>query len=283
MSAGAFVFLDGLLLKADKASVSVNNRSFRYGDGCFETMKVVKGKLVLSKLHMERLFKALQQLQFDLPGYFTAEYLEDWVIKLVEKNQQQKLARIRLMIFRGDGGLYDPANHFPHCLIQSWSLQPAQQAWNENGLVTDIYRDAVKAVDSFSSLKHNNYLPYAMAALWVKRQQLNEAILLNPSGNLADATIHNVWIIQGGVLKTTALSEGAVDGVMRKFLLQEFQQAGLPVETGAISTAMLEEADGLFFTNSIHGIRWARSCGNTQYSAHRLQELFQDFVAPLWR
>ena len=165
MSAGAFVFLDGQLLKADKASVSVNNRSFRYGDGCFETMKLVKGKLVLGKLHMERLFKTLHHLQFDLPGYFTAEYLEDWVIKLVEKNQQQKLARIRLMVFRGDGGLYDPVNHFPHCLIQTWSLQPAQQAWNENGLVTDIYRDAVKAVDTSGlTASANNLISNTKAA-----------------------------------------------------------------------------------------------------------------------
>ncbi|MEB3088276.1 aminotransferase class IV, partial [Parvimonas sp. D4] len=89
-------------------------------------------------------------------------------------------------------------NHYPYFLIQSWPLQPATQELNENGLVIDIYKDARKTADLFSSIKSNNYLPYLMGALWAKEHHLNDAILLNPDNRVADATIANVFIVKDG-------------------------------------------------------------------------------------
>jgi branched-subunit amino acid aminotransferase/4-amino-4-deoxychorismate lyase len=81
-------------------------------------------------------------------------------------------------------------------------------------------------------LKTNNYLGYAMAALWAKEHHLNDAILLNSQGHLADATIANIFLVTNGLIQTPALSEGPVSGVMRKYVLKQLRDKGYEVQGG---------------------------------------------------
>lgn len=266
MREGDFLFYDGHLLRSDKLLISPNNRSYRYGDGCFETIKVLNGKVILSEYHYERLFSSLELLKFKKPGYCNSKWLEQHILSVVEKNGHAKRSRVRVAVTRGDGGIYDEQNHYPYFLIQSWNLQPATQELNENGLVIDIYKDARKANDLFSSIKSNNYLPYLMGALWAKEQHLNDAILLNPASRVADATIANVFIVKDGIIKTPALTEGPVNGVMRRHLLQLLRKENIPIEEGTITVDELLEASELFLTNAIHGIKWVKQLGDSHYT-----------------
>ena len=194
MAGNSFLNYNGKIYRSDKLLISPDNRSFRYGDGFFETMKIVNGKIALSNYHFERLFASLELLQFDKPGYLTAEYLLNQVTELAAKNYHNKSGRIRLTIFRGNGGLYDAENHFPNWLIQTWQLNPQVNVFNENGLVIDIFKDAKKTGDNYSHVKSNNYLCYVMAALWAKKHHLNDALVLNSYNRIADATIANVLL-----------------------------------------------------------------------------------------
>ena len=277
MGEANFLFYNGKIIKTGKPLLSPDNRSFRYGDGFFETMKMVNGKIQLSDYHFERLFASLELLQFQKPVYFTREYLEDQVVTLAKKNYHHKLARIRLTIFRGDGGLYDADNHFPHHLVQTWELNPANNSFNENGLVIDVYKDARKVCDSFSSVKSNNYLSYVMAALWAKQQKLNDAVLLNPYDRVADSTIANVFMVKDGLIKTPALTEGAVEGVMRRHLLYSLRKENMPVEETTVTVNDLHEASEIFVTNSIYGIKWVKQLGESGYT-HQLASLLHKKV-----
>lgn len=260
-----YININGKVIKESSGVISVNNRSFRYGDGCFETMKMIDGKLLMSDYHFERLLSSLDLLQFELPNYFTAEYLQEQIISLAKKNYHNKLARIRLMVYRGDGGLYDPQNHFPNYLIQTWDLNPANNNLNENGLIIDIFEDAIKTCDKYSSIKSNNYLGYAMAAIWVKQQHLNDAIILNSHKRVADATIANLFIIKDGKVKTPRLDEGGINGIMRRHLLLTLPKLEIEVSETQISTDELLAADELFLTNSIYGIRWVKQLKEKEY------------------
>lgn len=281
MAGANFLLYNGKLTKADKLLISPDNRSFRYGDGFFETIKVINGKVQLADYHMERLFASLDLLQFQKPTYFTADYLKDQVLQLAKKNQHDKLARVRITIFRGDGGLYDVSNHFPHHLVQTWELNPANNLLNENGLVLDIFRDARKVCDHYSHIKTNNYLSYVMAALWAKQQKLNDAILLNPYNRVADATIANVFIVIDGVVKTPALTEGAVNGVMRRHILQCLRDANMPVEETQLQPDDVFQASELFLTNAIYGIRWVKQLGENGYTNQLSSFLHKKMVLPL--
>ena len=83
---GYFVH-NGQLFREGKAVISPDNRSFRYGDGLFETIRIINGNILLKELHFERLLRGMKLLQFDIPEFFTAAQLEEDIISLCKKNR----------------------------------------------------------------------------------------------------------------------------------------------------------------------------------------------------
>jgi len=259
-----FINYNGHIYGEGQAVLSVMDHSYRYGDGLFETMKMSKGNILLRDLHFGRLFSGLKILKFNIPALFTQQKIEHQVKELCQKNNCEELARIRLSVSRGNGGLYDCDNKLSWS-IECWPLE--QTVFNENGLVIDIFPDAKKTVDAFSKLKSANYLPYTMAAIWAKENKLNDALVLNHHNRICDATIANVFWIKGDKICTPPISEGCVEGVMRQLLLDSgFSVPGFQVTEAALTEDILLDADEVFLTNVITGIRWVKQCGNKIYS-----------------
>ncbi|HEY9257173.1 aminotransferase class IV [Chitinophaga sp.] len=258
-----FLCYNGKYIPAADPIFTADNRSFRYGDGFFETLKVYQGNVLLADLHFERLLASLHLLHFDIPTHFTKAFFVKQIIDLCNKNNIAHMARVRLAIFRSDGGLYDPINNLPNYIIQSWELSKTVLELNQNGLVTDIFPDVKKSCDKLSAVKSNNCLPYVMAAMYAKQHRLNEAILLNQYGRVADSTIANLFIVRDKIIYTPPLTEGGVCGVMRKYLLK----AELPfkVQERPLDIDDLENADEIFLTNAIYGIRWVGLFRDSSY------------------
>lgn len=275
-----FCNLNGRFYNDAKATISINNRSFRYGDGCFETIKICKGKILHSQLHMDRLFGSMQVLKFQPATYFNAGYIIELINELVKKNSHQKLARVRLTIFRGEGGLYDIINHTPNFLIQSWPLNQENNTINENGLILGLYDEGFKSADGFSNIKSNNYLLYAMAALYAKANHFNDVIVKNNKGSVADTTIANLWLIKNDTIITPPLADGGVAGVMRSYLLKAFTSKGLNVQEASIYIDDFSAADEIFLTNVIYGMKWVKQIDNKTFTGNRIKQLHADFILP---
>lgn len=278
----SLVYLDGKFINASHAMVSADNRSFRYGDGFFETIKCVNHQLPLWNFHSRRLFATLDALHFEKPSFFTPEYIRNTILDLVKKNQVSKLARVRVTIFRGNGGIYDTINHRPFLLIQTWPLNPENNKLNQNGLVTGDYREGFKAADGFSNLKSNNYLLYAMAALHAKKMHWNDALLFNHTGTYCDATIANLWVILNGQVVTPPLSDGPVAGTMRQYLVENLANAGFKVVERPVTQADLAVAGEVFLSNAIYGIKWVGQHADRKYSGSLTEAIYAQLVAPLW-
>lgn len=278
MENGNYFCYNGKILKTGKLILSADNRSFRYGDGFFETIKMVNGNIALKDYHFERLFSSLQILKFKQPSYFNDDYISEQIKNLAIKNNHLQLARIRITIFGGETALYEDDKRKPNYIIQSWQLNPETLKLNENGLVTDIYKDARKSCDAFSHIKSNNYLPYVMAAIWTKENKLNDVFLLNNYNRISDATIANIFIVKNGKIKTPALSEGCIAGVMRRHLIKCIHHENIPFEEGQIEAKELMEAHEIFLTNSIRGIRWVKQCSNSNYTNQLAKYLSEKFV-----
>ena len=260
------------IYKDGTAVITPENRSLRYGDGLFETLKMHKGVIQLRDYHFERLFSGMKMLQFQLPEYFTAAYLENKILELYKKNQHNSFTRVRLMVFRGNGGLYNPENHFPNYIIQTWSIEHTEEL-NSNGLIINVYPDAKKSCDKFANLKSNNYLPYIMAALHAKKIKVNDCILLNNYDRVCDTTIANIFIIKDDIIYTPPLSDGCVAGVMRRWIIEKLH-AGFKIIEKEISIDELENADEVFLTNSIKGIRWVKQFRNKEYKNRLVKQIF---------
>lgn len=145
--------LNGSLFNEKEKVFTANNRSFRYGDGFFETIKLVDNRLQLQQLHFERIKCGIETLGFTLPKNFSFDNLQREILDVASRNLHHKLGRIRLTFFRNDGGLYEVYNHQPNILIQSFELSPTVNQLNENGLVIDVFLTARKACDVYSNIK----------------------------------------------------------------------------------------------------------------------------------
>jgi branched-chain amino acid aminotransferase len=268
---------NGKILSATEPAMLASNRGYRYGDGLFETMKMVNGSIALAPFHFERLFAGLSLLKFEVPVLFTPQKLEQESLHLCKKNGCEALARIRLSVFRGNGGLYDDDRSVQY-IIECWPLNETANKLNENGLVIDTFPDAAKSTDKFANLKSACFQPYSMASIYAKENKLNDCLVLNATGGIADSTIANLFVITGDTIITPSLEEACVSGVMRRHLLGSLQNAGYTVEETMVSLTDLLKADEVFLTNAINGIRWVRQFRDKVYSNFKTAEIYNRFV-----
>lgn len=248
-----------------------DNRGYRYGEALFETMKVSKGNIQLEVYHYERLFAGMQLLDFPAPPHFNREQITGKIKTLCEKNKCEELGRVRLSIFSGNGGLFEFDNTSEY-LIEAWPIENKPDL-NTNGLVIDIFPGAMKTVDRFSNLKSSNFLVYAQAARYAKKSGLNECLVLNTNKTIADACISNLFIIKNKEIFTIPLSDGPVAGVMRRHLISKIH-----AKERSVSVEDLLDADEVFLTNAISGIRWVKQFRDRVYGCDQIKEIYQRHV-----
>jgi branched-chain amino acid aminotransferase len=224
----------------------------------------------------------METLGFELPAFFATATLSEKIFQLVRKNGIKGQARVRMMFFRDSGGVFDPVSNKPHYLVQAWDLPQNYQRLNENGLDIVVFPAARKSTDYLSNLKSNNFLCYLQGAAYAKQQHVNEALVLNSFGRIADACTANVFWVKQGQIFANPLSEGPVAGVMRAWLLEQFPLKNISVREEVLVEEQLMEADEVFLTNATYGIRWVKSLGAKQFVNTLTRELYYNTVSPLF-
>ena len=262
----ASIIIDGN--RTSNNAITISNKSFRYGDGFFETMKWADGRLLLADDHLNRFFSTAGALGYSIPAPLTRERLLSEISLLTNTNHCEKLARIRLTAWRGEGGLLEGDDTL-HYSIECQPLDETAQHWNKNGLVIGIYQDAHKSTDGFSSFKTSNFHPYNLAARTAQSRKWDDAIILNNSGRVADSCIANIFIIRKTKIFTPPLAEGPVAGIMRRQLLQHFDISETP-----LTIEDLENADEIFLSNAIRGLRWVRQLGERFYDSSKSRRIY---------
>ena len=276
------LFLNGEERNSGEALFTPQNRSFRYGDGLFESMRLVNGKLAFAQRHLSRLMAGVQLLQMRLPDNFISVSLEDWCKKLAERNNITSGARIRLTIFRNDGGYYHPIVNDASWLLEMWSFDHNDYVLNDKGLSVELYQDIRKPINKLSTLKTANSQLYVLAALYAKKMNVDDAILINHNGNVIEATGSSLFAVKNGVLYTSPLSEGCVAGVMRGVIMELAQENRIAVYEVPLPLSIMLNSDEVFLTNAVRGIQWVSSYKTKRYfnnTAKKFQELLNKRVS----
>jgi branched-chain amino acid aminotransferase len=276
-----WLFYNEEIIPVDTPIISAANRGLRFGDGLFETIKVVKGQMPLFDWHMERLNHGLATLQMQLPVHYTPDYITQIILDLCSRNNISGAARVRMTIVRGNGNLFTTDDPYSSIIIQAEPLANEYLALNETGLNIDICPGIQKSSDQLANLKSNNYLPYVMAALYAKQHQLNDCLVLNTHNRICDGTIANVFYIHQNNIYTPPLTEGGVAGVMRSYLLATLPEAGYTVHEKFCTPEDVEAADEVFLTNALYGIRWVGNFRHKEYTNKMVSELYHSSVMKL--
>ena len=230
-----------------KTSFTHDNRSFRYGDGLFESMRVFNGKIFNRKSHENRLEKSLNTLKLSLEN--TVSSLFDEVEDLLSRNDISKGGFARLMLYRDAQGSYTPSSNKAAYWIECSKCNSNQFELQEKPIKTVFFTEHKKPCSKLSNIKSNNVLLYVLASIHAKELSADDAILLNEKGNVIESTNANLFVVKEGKLYTPPLADGPLDGTLRNVILQCFE-----VKERSVSIEDYEVADEVFLTNA-HGIR----------------------------
>nr|WP_315175775.1 aminotransferase class IV [uncultured Flavobacterium sp.] len=246
---------NGTLLDSN-TNVLHQNRGLLYGDGVFETLKIVEGKILFFENHYFRLMAAMRIVRMEIPMNFTLEYLEEQVLTLAKSNTCEQSARVRITVYRNDGGFYLPTNNSVSFFIQATALVQPIYSIEEKPYEVDLYKDFYIAKQLLSTLKTTNKMIHITGSIYANENDLDNCILLNDSKNVVEALQGNLFMRMGNTLITPPLSEGCLNGIMRKQILNlAKKETNLEVVEQVISPFDLQKADELFITNVIKGIQ----------------------------
>lgn len=250
------------------------NRAFKFGDGLFETIRLINGQPQLMKLHIDRLQRGMNFLKLQTDDrYF--ERLAEEAEKLIRKNRIFKGGVLRIYVFRSGLGKYTPDQNEAEYLIETEIISQNEYKLNSVGLRIDIAENARIYPSPFTSIKSLNALPYVMASIEKEERQFDDLILLNESRQLVEATASNLFLIQNEKLLTPPITVGCLNGVMRKRLIDIAPSLGLKVEEVPLHAKDLLQADEVFLTNSISGIRWVGAFQKKRYFHNWAKKLIE--------
>lgn len=276
-----YILFNDQFLAQDSAVLSANNRAFKYGDSLFETLLMCNGKLQFPELHAERIKTAMKLLKMEGYNLLDEYFLKQKASELVRKNKMQGNVRLRLTIFREGAGFYAPETNKVGYLMETRQLETTPYEFNKKGLIVDVYDEIVKPINILSNFKTTNALLFVMAGIFQKQRRLDEVFLLNQEGFLCESTSANLFVVYENKIYTPALSEGCVAGVMRTVVMKLAQEQQLPLIEAQINPQILNEAEEVFVTNAVGGIRWVMGYGRKRYFNKVAKSLSAKLVASL--
>jgi branched-chain amino acid aminotransferase len=246
---------NGTIVPQD-TNILTQNRGFLYGDAVFETVKIVNSKILFLEDHYFRLMSSMRVVRMEIPMNFTMEYFEEQLLSLVIDNDYSKSSRARITVFRNDGGYYLPKISTVSFLIHVVGLEDELYSFVQKEYEVDLFKDFYVTKQLLSSIKTSNRMLNITASIYANENGFDNCLLLNDSKNVVEAIQGNIFMLMGNKLITPPVSEGCLNGVMRKQILEIAKKVeSLEVVEEVISPFDLQKADELFITNVIKGVQ----------------------------
>lgn len=264
-----FCIYNGHLINLYEPAISFTNRAFRYGDSLFETIRFTNGKVMFLADHVKRIKLGMTTLRMNVPAEFNTANIEHLIFHLISQNKIAGDARLRLTVFRNEGGFYTPDVNDISFLIEAEPLEGIGYQLNQKGLWVDVYAEIKKPITKISNLKTGSALLYVMAGLTKTSLRLDDCLLVNDNGNIIESINANIFVVKNGTLYTSPISDGCVDGVMRRQVLDLAAQNKILAFEQPLTVHTLTNGDEVFLTNAIKGIQWVGQFKNKFYTNQR--------------
>ena len=237
-----WIYLNGELVQQETATVSALDRGLLYGYGLFETMRSYGGRVFRLEEHYQRLCRGAERVGIEAP--FSLADLAGATTGVLQRNGLED-ARVRLMLTAGAEGAAGSV-----ILLAREVTEYPRQLYRRgmSALVTPVRRNETSPLSGVKSL---NYLENLLVREDARRQGVDEAILLNTRGLVAEGSASNVFLVLDGRLVTPNLSSGCLAGVTRQAVLELAAESGLEVIETDVELAAFEDASEAFLTGSV--------------------------------
>jgi len=245
--------------------ISIKNRAFRYADGLFESVFFTNNKIMFLDLHYNRLLEGMKLLQIETSNLPDKQQLIDKTRELIKANGIESAARVRLQVFRKDGGLYLPDTNDCEYLLEATAIDNNEYTLNTKGLHIGITTKIKQHKSIFSKVKTIAKQEMIIAALDARENKWDDAILTNTSNNITETSSSNIFAVINGNLYTPQIDDGILDGIMRQMVLKIVAENNIPIIETSLTEANLEAAEEIFITNAVKGVQWVVAFGNKRF------------------
>ena len=244
------IWIDGKFCSGDEAKISVFDHGLLYGDGVFEGIRAYNGRVFRLKVHLDRLYASAKAIWLDIP--MAQEAMADLVVECIKVNNLSD-AYVRLVVTRGFGDLgLDPRKCKKptiFCIADKIALFPAEVA--KRGLTMMTAPTPVNHREGLSPrIKSLNYLAHILAKIEAINAGVDEALMLESTGEVAEGVGENVFCVTNHTLRTPPAYSGILRGVTRDAVIELGREAGFDVREESLNRYDLYTADEVFLTGT---------------------------------
>ena len=244
------IYVNGEFVPKEKATVSVYDHGFLYGDGIFEGIRIYDGNIFKCKEHLKRLYDSAKSIMLDIPLSF--QEMQDTLVETIRRNELRD-GYIRLIVSRGPGDLGLDPRRSPKAnviiIVEKLSIYP-EEAY-VNGLRTVSVSTRRNVPDALNpKIKSLNYLNNILVKIQANLAGVGEAIMLNSQGYVAEGSSDNIFIVKNGVVFTPPAYVGALEGITRAAIMEICKRTGVPLKEEPFTLHDVYVADEVFFTGT---------------------------------
>lgn len=268
------------IISAEEFSIHSGSRSFLYGDGVFESIRIRNGVPINLENHIKRMLEGAKAIKLRVPSYYTVEFFDVRIRELCRKSGINFGGFCRLSLDRMNGGKFKPETNEVQFFIEVKPLDNNDFFLNSKGLEVDIFADIKKQKNLLANFKTKNSLLYIMASIKAQERQLDDLLISNDTGGILESSSSNMFVVSNGVLYTPGLEEGCLAGTMRMQIINLAIRNNIRVYESNILPQNLLVADEIFLTNAISGITWVSGYRTKRYfnnTAKRLTQILNEY------
>jgi branched-chain amino acid aminotransferase len=245
-----------------------DNRGLHYGDAVFETLRVSGSKIFFWEDHYIRLMASMRILRMEIPVNFTLEFLEKAVLNLVETfSEKNSSYNIKILVWRKAGGKYSPKSNDIEYLLTGAQIETLFYTLHDKRYEVELFKDHFVNSGILSTLKTNNKIVQVLGSIFAKENDYQNCLLLNETKTIVEALNGNLFLVKGSVIKTPPLTDGCLNGILRKQIIAIcLQLPEYTLEEASVSPFELQKADEMFVTNVISGIQPISKYRKKEYS-----------------
>ncbi|PZD78221.1 aminotransferase class IV [Mesonia sp. K7] len=262
---------NGIIQNKNEVAIDIDNRGFQYGDGLFETLRVINNKVVFWEDHYFRLMASMRVLRMEIPMNFSPEILEEEILKTVAANGlENDAARVKINVYRIAGGFYLPEHREINYFISAKKLENQFYISDHKNYTVELFKDHYQVSGLLSTLKTTTKNIAILGSIYAQENDYDNCFILNEKKMVIEALNSNLFLVNGHEIKTPPLAEGCLNGIIRKKLIEIIEKTeGLTIKEESISPFELQKADELFLTNTIIGIQSVTNYRKKSYSSEK--------------
>ncbi len=246
---------NGKLLNEEDKILNAKNRGLQWGDSVYEELRVVSGEVIFLEEHYLRLMSSMRILRMEIPMNFTMEFMEEEILKAVSKEDLKITKRVKFTVFRNDENDDALANNSISYFITTSILPNSFYMLEDKEYEVELFKDYFKNASMLSNLDTTNKILNVVGRIYAQENDYQDCLVLNEQKQVVESLQGNIFLIQKNVIKTPPLTDGCLNGVLRRKLIEIISKLeDYELQELSISPFELQKADELFTINAIDGI-----------------------------